>query len=89
MSYNLIYYRASGFLGLLNKVSDVDKRNVLIDQAIETSMQAKELDPLQPRSYALLGLYYSVKGDKDNSFKYIDSISKGRWSSCSGWNWSH
>ena len=71
-SYNLIYYRASGFLGLLNKVSDVDKRNALIDQAIETSMQAKELDPLQPGSYALLGLYYSVKGDKDNSFKYID-----------------
>ena len=71
-SYNLIYYRASGFLGLLNKVSDADKRNALIDQAITTSMQAKELDPLQPGSYALLGLYYSVKGDKDNSFKYID-----------------
>ena len=71
-SYNLIYYRASGFLGLLNKVSDPDKRNTLIDQAITTSMQAKELDPSQPGSYALLGLYYSVKGDKENTFKYID-----------------
>ena len=71
-SYNLIYYRASGFLGLLNKVSDPDKRNALIDQAITTSMQAKELDPSQPGAYALLGLYYSVKGDKDNTFKYID-----------------
>ena len=71
-SYNLIYYRASGFLGLLNKVSDPDKRNALIDQAIATSMQAKELDPSQPGAYALLGLYYSVKGDKENTFKYID-----------------
>ena len=71
-SYNLIYYRASGFLGLLNKVSDPDKRNALLDQAIATSMQAKELDPSQPGAYALLGLYYSVKGDKENTFKYID-----------------
>ena len=28
-SYNLLYYRASGFLGLLNRVSDVDKRDAL------------------------------------------------------------
>jgi tetratricopeptide (TPR) repeat protein len=71
-SYNLIYYRASGFLGLLNKARDAEQRNALIDQAIETSMQAKVLDPAQPGSYALLGLYYSVKGDKENTFKYID-----------------
>jgi len=71
-SYNLIYYRASGFLGLLNKAGDMDKRNALLDQAIATSMQAKELDPAQPGAYALLGLYYSVKGDKENTFKYID-----------------
>ncbi len=40
-SYNLIYYRASGFLGLLNKVSDPDKRNALIDQAIATSIRLR------------------------------------------------
>ena len=71
-SYNLLYYRATGFLSLLNRVSDVDKRDALVDQAIDTSLQAKELDPLQPGSYAMLGLYYSIKGDKDNAFKYID-----------------
>ena len=71
-SYNLLYYRATGFLSLLNRVSDVDKRDALVDQAIDTSLQAKELDPAQPGSYAMLGLYYSIKGDKDNAFKYID-----------------
>jgi|TARA_B100000497_G_C7667365_1_gene402434 tetratricopeptide (TPR) repeat protein len=71
-SYNLIYYRASGFLGLMNKAKSIEQRDALVDQAIETSIQAKELDPSQPGSYALLGLYYSVKGDKENTFKYID-----------------
>ena len=71
-SYNLIYYRGQGFLNLLNRVEDPDKRNALVDQAIETLTQAKALDPAQPGSYALLGLYYSIKNDKENTFKNID-----------------
>jgi len=71
-SYNLIYFKASGYLQLLNKASNIDQRNALIEQAIQTSMNAKDLDPKQPGSYALIGLYSSVKGDKENTIKYLD-----------------
>ncbi len=71
-SYNLIYYRGQGFLALLNRAAGEEQRNALVDQAIQTLSQAKELDPAQPGSYALLGLYYSIKGDKENAFKNID-----------------
>ena len=71
-SYNLIYYRGQGFLALLNRAAGEEQRDALVDQAIQTLSQAKELDPAQPGSYALLGLYYSIKGDKENAFKNID-----------------
>ena len=71
-SYNLIYYKASGFLSLLNRATNLEQRNALVEQAIQTSLNAKELDPLQPGSYALAALYYSVKGDKENTIKYLD-----------------
>ncbi len=71
-SYNLIYYKASGYLQLLNRASSVEQRNALIDQAIQTSMNAKDLDPGQPGSYALIALYSSVKGDKETTIKYLD-----------------
>jgi tetratricopeptide (TPR) repeat protein len=71
-SYNLIYYKASGFLGLLNRASSADQRNALIDQAIATSMDAKILDPSQPGAYALVALYSSVKGDRQTTIKYLD-----------------
>lgn len=71
-SYNLIYYKASGFLALLNRATNEDQRNALLDQAIQTSLDAKALDPLQPGSYALAALYSSVKGDKENTIKYLD-----------------
>ena len=71
-SYNLIYYKASGFLALLNRASSAEQRDALIDQAIQTSLNAKDLDPTQPGSYALAALYSSVKGDKDNTIKYLD-----------------
>jgi len=35
-------------------------------------MDAKILDPSQPGSYALVALYSSVKGDKENTIKYLD-----------------
>ena len=65
-SYNLIYYKASGFLALLNRAASAEQRDALVDQAIQTSLDAKELDPSQPGSYALAALYSSVKGDKEN-----------------------
>ena len=71
-SYNLIYYKASGFLALLNRASSAEQRDALIDQAIQTSLNAKDLDPTQPGAYALAALYSSVKGDKDNTIKYLD-----------------
>ena len=51
-SYNLIYYKASGFLALLNRATNEEQRNALLDQAIQTSLDAKALDPSQPVSYA-------------------------------------
>ena len=71
-SYNLIYYKASGFLALLNRAASAEQRDALVDQAIQTSLDAKELDPSQPGSYALAALYSSVKGDKENTIKYLD-----------------
>ena len=71
-SYNLIYYKASGFLALLNRASSAEQRDALIDQAIQTSLDAQALDPSQPGSYALAALYSSVKGDKENTIKYLD-----------------
>ena len=71
-SYNLIYYKASGFLALLNRATSAEQRDALIDQAIQTSLDAKDLDPSQPGSYALAALYSSVKGDKENTIKYLD-----------------
>ena len=71
-SYNLIYYKASGFLALLNRATSAEQRTALIDQAIQTSLDARELDPSQPGSYALAALYSSVKGDKENTIKYLD-----------------
>jgi tetratricopeptide (TPR) repeat protein len=71
-SYNLIYYKASGFLALLNRATNEEQRNALLDQAIQTSLDAKALDPSQPGSYALAALYSSVKGDKENTIKYLD-----------------
>ena len=71
-SYNLIYYKASGFLSLLNRAASAEQRDALVDQAIQTSLNAKELDPSQPGAYALAALYSSVKGDKENTIKYLD-----------------
>ena len=71
-SYNLIYYKASGFLSLLNRATSAEQRDALVDQAIQTSLNAKELDPSQPGAYALAALYSSVKGDKENTIKYLD-----------------
>jgi tetratricopeptide (TPR) repeat protein len=71
-SYNLLYYKATGFLGLLNKATTEEQRISLIEQAIKTSLDAKNLDPSQPGSYALAALYSSVKGDKKNTIKYLD-----------------
>ena len=71
-SYNLIYYKASGFLSLLNRATTAEQRDALVDQAIQTSLNAKELDPSQPGAYALAALYSSVKGDKENTIKYLD-----------------
>jgi tetratricopeptide (TPR) repeat protein len=71
-SYNLIYYKASGFLSLLNRSSSLEQRDILIDQAIQASLDAKDLDPTQPGSYALAALYFSIKGDKENTIKYLD-----------------
>ena len=71
-SYNLIYYKASGFLALLNRAASAEQRDALVDQAIQASLDAKELDPSQPGSYALAALYSSVKGDKENTIKYLD-----------------
>ena len=55
-SYNLIYYKASGYLALLNRASSAEQRDALIAQAIPTSLKAKALDPPQPGAYALLSL---------------------------------
>ena len=71
-SYNLIYYKASNYLQLLNRASSLDQRNALIDQAIQTSMGAKDLDPSQPGAYALVALYSSVKGDAEKTIEYLN-----------------
>ena len=57
-SYNLIYYKASGYLALLNRASSAEQRDALIDQAIQTSLNAKDLDPTQPGAYALAELIF-------------------------------
>ena len=71
-SYNLIYYKASNYLPLLNRASSIEQRNALIDQAIQTSMGAKDLDPAQPGAYALVALYSSVKGASETTIEYLD-----------------
>lgn len=71
-SYNLIYYKASGYLSLLNRAASLEQRDALVEQAIKTSMDAKDLDPAQPGAYALVALYSSVKGDKESTIKYLD-----------------
>ena len=71
-SYNLIYYKASGYLQLLNRASSPEQRDALIDQAIQTSLNARDLDPSQPGAYALAALYSSVKGNKEDTIKYLD-----------------
>tara|TARA_Y100000287_G_C14225657_1_gene358848 strand:+ start:391 stop:1491 length:1101 start_codon:yes stop_codon:yes gene_type:complete len=71
-SYNLLYYKSAGYLALLNKAASKEQRDMLVDQAIKTSKDASELDPTQPGSYALIALYLSVKGDKENTIKYIE-----------------
>ena len=65
-SFQLIYFRATGYISLINKTADVEQHNMFIEQAIKTANQAKNLDPNQPAAHALLGLYHSLKNNKQN-----------------------
>jgi tetratricopeptide (TPR) repeat protein len=71
-SYNLIYYKATGYLKLLSAAQSEEQKNMFLEQAIATSSKAVELDPNQPGAYALLALYSSVQGQKDETKKYLD-----------------
>ena len=71
-SFKLIYFKATGYIALINKTVDVEQQNMFIEQAIKTANQAKTLDPSQPAAHALLGLYHSLKNDKENTINFIN-----------------
>ncbi|MEC7779005.1 MAG: tetratricopeptide repeat protein [Candidatus Neomarinimicrobiota bacterium] len=72
-SFNIIYFKAAGYISLINRTANIEQQNAFIDQAINASNQAKNLDPTQPGAYALLAVYYSLKKDKENTIKYADA----------------
>ncbi len=72
-SYNLIYYKASGFLAaLLNRASSAEQRDALSRSSNSNFIRCKRLDPSQPGSYALAAFILRSKGDKENTIKYLD-----------------
>ena len=72
-SFNIIYFKAAGYIALINRTVDIEQQNKFIDQAIIASKQAENLDPTQPGAYALLAVYYSLKKDKENTIKYANA----------------
>ncbi len=71
-SFQLIYFKATGYISIINQTVDVEQQYMFIDQAIKTANQAKTLDPNQPAAHALLGLYHSLKNDKENTINFIN-----------------
>ena len=71
-SFQIIYYKATGYISIINKTADVEQQSMFIDQGIQTATQAMNLDPTQPAAHALLGLYYSLKNDKENTIKFVN-----------------
>ena len=73
-SYTLMFNKAYGYLGLLNKTLDNPERRALIlDQAIKLSSDIATLHHTQPGGHTLLALYASIAGDKETTQKSINN----------------
>lgn len=75
-SYQIIYNRAAAFNSLIkNAKSDELKQNYL-NQGINSAMDLREFDPLQPGGYGLLAQFYISSRNKEGAIENVTKLIK-------------